>query len=352
MITEGKAKIDIDDSTLISKKLSVFYNPLMKLNRDLSIEIIKNYASKKKPLRVALPLSGSGIRGIRFLLECPKYVKHVSFNDLDKESVRKIMDNIILNKINNYELFTCFKEEAQSFLLESKGFDYIDIDPYGTPNPFLDSSCQRISRNGILAITATDTAPLSGTYPKVCMRNYDSTPLRNDLKHIIGLRILIRKVQLVGAQYEKALYPIFSYSKHHYFRIFFKAVKSKEKCNEIISDHKYLIYDKKTCGYNYSYKNCTDDKNCVVAGKMYSGNLWDKTLASKIDLIKEIPEESSFDGKYYHVHRLASLKKNSVPQFKRLISKINEKGKRACRTHFSKEMIKTDIEIDDLIELI
>ena len=88
----------------------------------------------------------------------------------------------------------------------------------------LDSAIKRISRNGILAVTNTDTAALTGTYPKACIRKYWSMPKRDYMMHETGLRILIRKVQLVGMQYEKALYPIFSYFKDHYFRIFFQCV--------------------------------------------------------------------------------------------------------------------------------
>ena len=43
-------------------------------------------------------------------------------------------------------------------ILHSKGFDYIDLDPFGSPNIFLDSAVKRLGRNGILAVTATDTA--------------------------------------------------------------------------------------------------------------------------------------------------------------------------------------------------
>ncbi|MCU0373510.1 MAG: ATP-binding protein, partial [Ignavibacteria bacterium] len=42
------------------------------------------------------------------------------------------------------------------------GFDYIDIDPFGSPCPFLDAAIKRLSRGGILAVTATDTSALAG----------------------------------------------------------------------------------------------------------------------------------------------------------------------------------------------
>ena len=73
--------------------------------------------------------------------------------------------------------------------MNSTGFDYIDVDPFGSPNPFLDAAIKRIARDGILAVTATDTAPLCGTYTNACRRKYWAVPLRNELMHEIGIRI-------------------------------------------------------------------------------------------------------------------------------------------------------------------
>jgi len=120
-------------------------------------------------------------------------------------------------------------QDANLFLLNSTGFDYIDIDPFGTPNPFLDSAVKRISRDGILAVTSTDTAALTGTYPKATLRKYWAYSKKDEMMHETGLRILIRKIQLIAAQYDKALVPIFSYFKDHYYRIFFNSVKGKKR---------------------------------------------------------------------------------------------------------------------------
>ena len=55
--------------------------------------------------------------------------------------------------------------------------------------------------------------------------------------HETGIRILIRKIQLIGAQYNKALTPIFSYSKEHYFRVFLKCEKGKEAASKDKDDN-------------------------------------------------------------------------------------------------------------------
>ena len=102
------------------------------------------------------------------------------------------------------------EDDANLFLLKSSGFDYIDIDPFGSPNPFLENAVVRLSREGILAVTATDTSGFTGTYPKATKRKYDSRPIKNEIMHETGIRILIRAVQLFGSRHDKALIPIYS----------------------------------------------------------------------------------------------------------------------------------------------
>ena len=35
-------------------------------------------------------------------------------------------------------------------------FDCVDIDPYGSPSPFIDAAVQCVSEGGLLMVTATD----------------------------------------------------------------------------------------------------------------------------------------------------------------------------------------------------
>lgn len=333
-ITEGKAKIKAYKGK-ISKKLPVFYNPIMELNRTISVVLLNSI--NKKNLQIALPLAASGIRGIRFLKELKKgKIKCIDMNDYSSQAVKLIKDNLKLNKIKSKKV-KVHNKDANIFLLESSGFDHIDIDPFGTPNPFLDATVVRIARNGILAVTTTDTSALAGTYPKACKRKYFAVPLKNELKHEIGLRILIRKVQLIGAQYEKALIPIFSYSKEHYMRVFFRCEKGKKKVDEILKKHDY--YEK--------------------AGPMWLGRLWDKKLAEKMykqektDFLKTIKDESKIDiVGFYNIHQLCKRYKiKQIPKFENLIRKIKKNGYKVRRTHFSKEGLRSDIPLDKILRI-
>lgn len=344
-ITEGLAKISGPDTKKVSKEMVVFYNPVMKLNRDISVLLLNSF--DKKELCLGLPLAGTGIRAIRFLKELNiEKIKCIGINDIDEKAFKLIKKNLVKNGFNKNNQITkhiyLFNKEANLFLIESKGFDYIDIDPFGSPNPFLDSAIKRLSRGGILAITATDTAPLCGTYPKTCKRKYWATPHRNYEMHEIGLRILIRKTQLIAAQYDRALTPIFSYSKDHYFRVFFNNVKGKKAVDEIIKQHGM-------------YNN---------AGPLWLGQLFDKKLVLKMHknniedknqkFLETIVEESKIDSVgLINTSKIAKeIKLKQVPKKSSIIKTLIEKGFKASNTHFDDESIKTTADKDTFIKII
>ena len=342
-IREGSAVIEVPEESKVSKKLEVFYNPIMKLNRDLTVLLLNSVENKQ--MKIADIMAGTGVRSIRFVKELKKgKISKLSVNDAN--SISKIKRNFKLNKIKaNFS-----SEDANLFLLKSTGFDYIDIDPFGSPNEFLDSSIKRISRNGILGITATDTAVLCGTHPKAGLRNYWAKTFRNGFMHESSLRILARKIQLIGAEYEKALIPIFSFAKEHYVRVFFRCVKGKKECDELLKQHKYILYDPKTLDYEISNSNYKKDH--ITIGPLFIGSLCDKKLVKKMLLqtkdkeIKKfltlIHNELDIVGSY-DLHHLSKKLKIPVPNYESILKKA-----KATRTHYNKYAIKTKISIKKL----
>ena len=368
IVNEGSIKLKTARAEKISKKMGVFYNPVMSLNRDISILLLNSI--NKNNLQIADPLAATGIRSIRFLKELNKNkIKRVYMNDYNKDAINLIKQNLALNKINykNNQKINIKNQDANLFLLNSNGFDYIDIDPFGSPNFFIDSACKRLARDGILAVTATDTSALCGTFPKACIRKYWALPKKDAMMHETGLRILIRKIQLVASQYDKALIPIFSYSKEHYMRVFLKNIKGKNEVDEILKLHEHFN----------------------GAGPIWIGNLWDKNLVNKmynntiknkilnknnelIKFLKIIKDESKINVVgFYDLHDICETSKNQrflVPRkskgFSRenkiknmqkkaiIINKIKKLGCKASETHFSGHGIRSSIPLKTLIRIL
>lgn len=365
IITEGNAKIKTYLVDEVSKEMPVFYNPVMEFNRDMSVLLLDSI--EKKNLQIGLPLAGTGVRGVRLLTELSKgKIISIQINDKSPDAVKLIKKNIELNEDNlNCDDIEVSQLDANIFLLESSGFDHIDLDVFGSPNFMLDSSITRISRGGILAVTATDTAPLCGTYPKTCKRKYFSSPIRNEHMHEIGLRILIRKVQLIGAQYEKALTPVFSYYKDHYFRAFFLCEKSNSKVDEIIKNHGYFHYCSKCTNHftSKANKETCCKKVMDFAGPIFSDKINDFKLIN--DMIKKskteknnkflqtILDESIINNVgFFDIHKTAKKYRIDIPRTEEILKKLKEKGFKTARTHFNIYGIKTDAKIGDFVKII
>ena len=341
----------------ISKELPVFYNPDMKLNRDISILLLKSIPDKD--LRVLDLLAGSGIRSARFIKELrASKISELTINDKSAEVVRLIKKNLKLNKVQA----KVFNKDANELLVLSEGFDYIDVDPFGSPNPFLDNAVRRLARKGILAVTATDTSALCGSFISACKRKYWAAPLRNYMMHETGIRILIRKIQLIGAQYDKALTPIFSHSTRHYMRVYFRCIKSKTAVDKIINNHKYLLFCNNCLEIKVhpQNKHTCCQKNMAWAGPLWTGQLWDRQLIvsmlnkldkDNLELIKFIGiinAESRISIPYFFSIPLICKKlKKSCPK-KELIIKEGE----SAQTHFSLDGVRSKINIKKLKKII
>lgn len=354
LIKEGKAELYEYIDSKISKDLDVFYNPKMVSNRDISIlfmKAIENLNEKriydkhlKEIRKTHLPLSASGIRGIRIIKECNK---EVYFNDYSKDAHNLIKENLKLNEIkNNYYIDNL---DANQFFLNYDNYDYVDIDPYGSPNPFLDSILKKL-RFGYLAVTATDTAPLCGSYINMCKRKYWAKPLYNELMHEVGLRILIRKVQLIASQYFKGLIPMISYYKDHYFRIIFFCIPTKTVTDKVLKMHS-----------NFKYENFEIEKNGSY-GPMYFGKLNDKELLkemiNQIDsninkdtekFLNELYSEIETVG-FYQLHKIC--KKHKIESVPKIDKVMNELSNDASRTTFTPYGIKTKSNINEIIDVL
>ncbi len=363
LLTEGSCKIKVElPPKDVHAQMEVFYNPVMKSNRNIAILLLNSVENEK--MNIASPLAGSGIRELRFLQELkPGKIEHIFVNDIKENFPKVIEENLTLNKLKKDKLIV-HNEDANLFLLNQVKhhiddsfcgyFDYMDIDPFGSPNPFLASAVARITRNGIIAVTATDTAALTGTYPKVTKRKYWAKAVRNYMMHEIGLRILIRKVQLQGVQFDKALIPILAYHKDHYFRIYFRSVKGKEKCDQLLKEHKYLLFNPKTLKFKTSDFN--QEKGFEYFGPLWTGKLSDKKLIAKMKKENPFPEEQKFldllyqESKldivgFYDLHVIAKKYGVETTKLEPVLKKV-----KGVRTQFSGTGIKTKKGIKEIVK--
>ncbi len=371
LITEHSITLNLASAFgKISRQMETFYNPLMSSNRNLAILLLNSLPLKK--MNIADPLAGSGIRSLRFLKELKSgKINHLFVNDMKDNFPKVFRETMVLNKIKSSKL-SIFNEDASLFLMnrvtdEIKPdhfcgyFEYIDIDPFGSPNPYLNAAIARIARQGIIAVTATDTAALTGTYPHVTRRKYWAESLRNYMMHETGLRILIRKIQLLGIQFDKALIPMLAYSKDHYYRMYLQAEKGKEKCDTLIAQHKYFLSCPQCLAFKTSALNngrCSCGTPFQCTGPLWTGSLADPTLISSMAKNNPFPEEQKFLGMlagesgidtvgFYDLHVLAKKYRKEPPRMEAALREL-----KGVRTHFSGTGIKTKAELSAVVSVL
>lgn len=341
----------------ISKNLKVFYNPVMKLHRDISLLVLKTYFDKK--ILFCDPMVASGIRELRYLKSIPEIFDKLVLGDISREAIKNCKKNFRKNKISKRKVKFLNRNAIETISFQY--FHCIEVDPFGSPVPFLDIALQRIKHEGMLCVTATDTAALCGTYPKKSFRRYGIKTKLTLWYDEFGLRNLIAYSQRQAAKYDLNLIPIISYSQDHYYRIFFRVDQSRTRALGAVKDLRYVEYDKKV----QDVKLCEFEKKESL-GKTYVGPLCDKKfierVSSNLDLLEnkkiaekllnKLLEELDIVG-YYNTHKLQKEHKiGSELKFEEIIERLERKGFEVSRVHNNKLGIKTNAKSRDILRVL
>ena len=327
----------------------VFFNEQMAFNRDVSIMLLK---ALNRDVTVADAMAATGSRSVRIANEVKG--SQVTANDISADAVSYIDANIELNHLDNCrssnrDLHILFAEES---------FDYVDLDPFGSPVPFIQSAIRGCRKNGILAVTATDTAPLAGAHAPKCRRRYQSEPVRGFMCHEGGLRILMCSLAKELAKFDRGMKPLLSFYADHYLRTYVQVLDSVEKADATLDQLGYMQYDTATMERSTSKRY--DDVHKY--GPFWLGPLHDQEFLKKMDPTGMAAEKRC--GKYldlwrneldseifvYDMSELSSHTKMSPAKLSDFINLLNEHGK-ASFTHMSPTSFKTDIPLDEVVSL-
>ena len=373
-IEEGLTKIEFPEFDKVSSDAPVFYNPHMELNRDLSILAIQVFQKQQaREIDICDLFGGSGIRGIRYKNEIDG-IGNVSINDISEVANRYEKHNIKLNGLEDIEVF---QHDASMFLRMKRGeFDVIDIDPFGTPSPFLDSAGYCARRNSLLCVTATDTSALCGTYKEPCIRKYNAKPYKSEYCHENGIRILAGFVALTLSKYSKYIEVKMSHSTEHYMRLYLEIKKGSTKCDESLKNIGYISHCK-NCLHRQTSKGLASpiEEYCPICGEklIHAGPLWigklqnrefiqnmiDETEYKKINtekqalkLLNSCLAEAEAPATFFDVHAICKSLKISAPKLDLIFDEIKNQGFLAIKTHYNPLGIKTDASIDDLKKIL
>lgn len=415
---DGCGEIDMDKydllkegtTTILFPKNHVFYNPVQQYNRDLSSLAIRTFgkrlsaertlkrsrkgekATDDRPFMHLLEaLSASGLRAIRYSKEVPLLEKVVA-NDLSKDAVRSIQLNIDYNGAKN--VVAQHSNAITHMATHGDEYHIIDLDPYGTVAPFVDSALNAVKNGGLLLITCTDLGVLAGNgYPEKCYSLYGGVNVWGDATHESALRLVLGLVARSGGKYGIAIEPLLSLSIDFYVRVFVRVWRKPVKVKELMSANTLVAKcsgchssvmqrmgkmesldngGKSRTKYGLAKVEQEFTAQCVhcgfsnhICGPMWGGKLHNKEFVE--EMLQELEQTSG--GKegdveygtiermrgmltmahqeieaplYFNVSTLSSVLKIPVPTMEEVVSALGNGGYDVSLTHAAPSCIKTN----------
>jgi tRNA (guanine26-N2/guanine27-N2)-dimethyltransferase len=344
-----------------SSRMPVFYNPAMRMGRDMCVLAVGRMGLSR-PLKVVDGLAGSGVRAIRLALETGLDFERLVANDHHDGSFENIKENIRRNGLESRVEPSCMDLCA---LLSPERFDYIDIDPFGSPVEFIPAAVRAIRHGGMLGITATDTGPLCGTNPSTCLRRYGAVSMRSVYMHETAARIMIGFCIRQAASLDIGLQPLLTQSEDHFLRVYLRASRSVKTAESGLSMMGYIDIDRQvlTMVEGSPVRGGT-------AGPLWLGPLFDRAfvagmaadledrlssaalepqrtapLASPFQLSRQLGvmlEEAEMPAFFYELDEVARQERTNPAPLAPLIGALRSSGFRASRTHFCPTGFRTD----------
>lgn len=322
-----------------------------------------------EPLDVVDAFCASGIRGIRYAKE-NRNVRRLTSLDIEKKAITLAKKNAKANKIKKHSA-VCANISRAAFDLDA---DFLEIDPFGTPAPYLVDSLRffNTKKKAYLSVTATDVAVLCGGRTAACMKNYHSKPLNNEFTHETGLRIMMKKVAETAAEFNMGIVPLVSFSDRHYLKSVIMLRRSADLAFESLKKIGH-VWACARCGNRGSGRFPQDCDRCAsaadFAGPLWLGELHDSLFLKEMEelgrereyadrteglrMLGLMSEEVGMPPYYYDVHALCRVHRlGTVPSMEAVMASLRGSGHPCARTHFSRVGIKTAAPLVAVLEAV
>ncbi|XP_075724665.1 tRNA methyltransferase 1 [Rhipicephalus microplus] len=401
-VTEGKAEVFFPSSH------DVFYNPVQEFNRDMSVAVIQEFIATRREelanektaqnvdpqaykVSILEALAASGLRSIRYALEISGVGKILA-NDYSTQAVESMKANIEHNKVGH--IVVPNRDEAALLMHKHKmdRFDVIDLDPYGSPAPFLDAAVQAVQDKGLLLVTCTDMAILCGNSSETCRAKYGAVSLKSKCCHEMALRIILQSIESHANRYGRYTMPLLAISVDFYVRVFVR-VHTGPAIVKRSTSKLGMVYQCSGCE-SFSLQplgRCTEKGNSFkftpalgppvgltcshcghkhhIGGPVWINPLHDVKFVQR--LIRRITESPELYGTskrmlgilhmldeelevplYFLLDKLASTVRVSTPSMLNFRSALLNAGHRVSLSHACKNSIKTDAPMDFVWDII
>lgn len=363
-VREGGVGIQVPEQPEAGAGEAVFYNPDMVLNRDVTVAALRAFHERDPDASTYLDAhTATGIRAVRAAAEG----WDVTALDVDHDAVALTRANLRRN-----ELHATVRARDANRELHREQYDVVDIDPFGTPIPFVDAAVRGTRR--LLCVTATDTAPLCGAHFDAGVRRYDAVPRNTEYHREMGLRILLSALVRTAARYDLGVEPVLSHATRHYVRTYLTIDRGAAPADAARRQLGY-VYHCDACLYRATDSarfpappdhcpSCDHDQ-LLTAGPLWLGAVRDRAFvrATREQLTPELTERTAADRllerlgaeldtpHHYDQHRLCKRWNRAAGPMDEFLADLEDAGYRTSRSHYGGTTFKTDAPVAAIREL-
>ncbi|XP_071607430.1 TRMT1-like protein isoform X2 [Heliangelus exortis] len=241
------------------QKTDSYFNPKMKLNRQLIFCALAVLAEERKPIECLDAFGATGIMGLQWAKHLRSSVK-VTINDCNENSVTMIQENCLLNKMKvklntkeedsdeamgdgeeNSDTIEVTKMDA-NVIMHLRSFDFIHLDPFGTSVNYLDSAFRNVRNFGIVSLTSTDLSSLYAKAQHVALRHYGCNIVRTEYYKELAARIVIAAVTRAAARCNKGIEVLLAVALEHFVLVVVRVLRGPSPADDSAKKIRYLIH--------------------------------------------------------------------------------------------------------------
>jgi len=312
-----------------------FYNPAMALDRDLGVAFV---LALGRPLEAGWEMTAAtGVRGLRLLQEGSGF-RSFAFTEAHPRAYEVLRANL------SGEPRAVALLGDGSVLPAEAPFGYVDVDPYGSPLPFLATALAATRTGGVVGVTATDMLVLAGAQPAACRRRYGAEPVRGRLGPEGAVRILLAVLAREARERARSIRPLLAYVGGHHVRAYVELGPAASP-DDPVGRIDPVVWD----GPRLT--------GTAPTGPLWLGPLVDPALARRLTVpptaerpreLRRFLELLAGDAAvprpfYYEANVLASeLGLSEPPSIEALLQELRQSGYLAGRTHVRPEGLRTD----------
>lgn len=350
-VTEGTTSFQVpagrgDEDRGPSQAGPGFYNRAMALTRDIGVLLTRVDHPREAPTFLDA-LAAAGARGLRVANEAPGWTVHL--NDKHPHAVELIEQNA--KRLAKDVAVTCQDANA---LLTDRVWGHIDIDPYGSPVPYLPGALGALRHQGVLSLSATDTTALHGVRPKVTRRRYMAKPPPSKAPgwKAAAARLLVGMVARLAAQQDRAIRPLVVFEHQHAIRASLRVTKGAQRADACLDQVGEMVLCKACQTWDLEACRCGQGE---MSGPYWLGPLGDLDVLEAMreaanpaqlatgevpgTLLGRLAGEAELGPFYLHLPEACSVLDVDPPGRAEAIGALREAGIPAARTAFDPEAV-------------